>query len=106
MNFDDQIWVYQTLQNNSITHSEFNQFESLKIDFTKEGITWVNTGVVVLNVIIQNTTTQNTFYETTYFDNLEILNTELEAANSVSLESVINDGNFNTYKKQTPWEKF
>ena len=99
-NFDDKIWVYQTLQNNSISHSDFNQFESLKIDFTSEGITWVNVGTAVLSIIIQNTTTQNTSYETTYFDNLEILNTELESANSVSLESVINNGNFNTFKKQ------
>lgn len=99
-NFDDKIWVYQTLQNNSITHTEFNQFETLKIDFTKEGITWVNASATVLSIIIQNTTTQNTFYETTYFDNLEVLNTELEAASSLSLVSVLNDGNFNTYKKE------
>jgi len=99
-NFDDKIWVYQTLQNNSITHTEFNQFETLKIDFTNDGITWVNPSATVLSVIIQNTTTQNTFYETTYFDNLEVLNTELEAASSLSLVSVINDGNFNTYKKE------
>ena len=99
-NFDDKIWVYQTLQNNSITHTEFNQFETLKIDFTDDGITWVNASATVLSIIIQNTTTQNTFYETTYFDNLEVLNTELEAANSLSLVSVINDGNFNTYKKE------
>jgi len=99
-NFDDKIWVYQTLQNNSITHTEFNQFETLKIDFTNDGITWVNPSATILSVIIQNTTTQNTFYETTYFDNLEVLNTELEAASSLSLVSVINDGNFNTYKKE------
>lgn len=98
-NYDNQNWVFNSLENNSITHTQFNQFEDLNIEFSKEGITWVNVGAVKLRIFMQNTTSASAFYETTYFDNFEVINSQIDSPSEFSLKTVISNGNFNTFKK-------
>jgi hypothetical protein len=97
-NYDEKKWVSNSLQFNSITHTQFNQFETLNIEFSDDGLGFGSVAVT-LKINIQNTTSASTFYETTYFDNFEIINSESIPPINSSLKSIVNNGNFNTDKK-------
>lgn len=97
-NYDEKKWVFNSLEFNSITHTQFNQFETLNIDFTDDGLNFGSVAVT-LKIIIQNTTSASNFYVTTYFDNFEVINSETIPSVNSSLKSIINNNNFNTDKK-------
>lgn len=97
-NYNNKEWVFNSIEYNSIQHNQFNQFETLNIKFTDEGLNFGSVPVT-LKINIQNTVTSAIYYETTYFDNFEVINSETITPENSSLKSIINDNNFNTDKK-------
>ena len=97
-NYNNKEWVFNSIEFNSIQHTQFNEFETLNIKFTDEGLNFGSVPVT-LKINIQNTITSAIFYETTYFDNFEVIYSETIPSTNSSLKSIINDNNFNTSKK-------